>query len=90
MAHSYYQENQNKSGDIGAEAEQKAALAMLGFSLGKCFFTYVFAKLAAKIGPTVSLHATGGACFLALLVECIVASTSRVLTFCVFTFLRCL
>jgi len=76
-ATSYHKENINKTGDLGAESEQKAALAMLGFALGKCFFAYIYSKLAPKLG-NVSIHINGGACFVAILVNLIVCTVSYV------------
>lgn len=78
VANSFILQNKGKLGDLTPESDQKAALAMLGLALGKCFFTYVFSKISPKLTPKLYLHFTAVFCGLSLFIHLLVASFSKV------------
>jgi len=78
VANSFITDNKDKKGDFGPESCQKISLIMLGFALGRCFFTYIFAKIYPKLEKRGTLNLTGIICGLALLIQLLVGSLSRV------------
>ncbi len=78
VANSFILQNNGRLGDLSPESDQKAALAMMGLALGKCFFTYVFTKISPKLTPKLYLHFTAALCALSLFIQLMVASFSRV------------
>eukprot|EP00826_Nyctotherus_ovalis_P008726 TRINITY_DN12266_c0_g1_i3.p1 TRINITY_DN12266_c0_g1~~TRINITY_DN12266_c0_g1_i3.p1 ORF type:complete len:212 (-),score=36.25 TRINITY_DN12266_c0_g1_i3:242-877(-) len=58
------------------DAEQKIALAMLGFSLGKYIFSFAFDKLLTPFQYRRKVVIVSGVCVVALMVQTLVASLS--------------
>ena len=59
------------------ESEQKVALAFLGFTIGKYFFSYIFSKILPKLPKSGPLYVTGLVCAVTLFIHVLVASLSR-------------
>lgn len=59
------------------ESEQKAALALLGFTIAKFFLSYIFSKILPKLPKAVQLYVTGAVCAITLFVHTLIASLSR-------------
>lgn len=58
------------------ESEQKIAIALIGFTMAKLVFTYIFSKVLSKLPNALNLYITGAVCAITLFVHTLIGSLS--------------
>jgi len=74
VARSFKQETPSDTENILSEAEKKAALALLGFTIAKFIFSFLFSKVVIALPKFAYLYMTGAACAITLFVHTLVSS----------------
>ena len=72
---SYIKSGITESGDPIVDSQEKAAITMAGFAIGKCLFMFAFIKIFKRIGPRVAQYIIWMSCFISLIFHLVISLT---------------